>query len=290
VNRKSQCSNLVKIFSGFLRIAVRKDSVTRRGSYITRTISYEGTIPCYLCLRKVRNSEWDSGEHRRECFFQNQRELLSYPKPYEAYCPECSEKLRLWPAKGYPFYCDECPYPQKERLKRSTGQNRLNCFLCDFDCCVSCSDAERFQKRMNTTSSGWNKPQIDALQTRFDQSMTPDISEEGVIPKNSSESTYSKDPPYNPSIAGPDIRTGSTYLSMPSGDQEVSTPFLKQQDTDLPPPAYPPTGYSANHYTTPANPLVPPSLHQELPYSISPYLGTNEQSLAPTAPSVVNKN
>jgi len=188
VNRKSQNSKLVRIFSGFLRIAVKKDSVTRRGSYITRTISYEGTIPCYLCLNKVRNSEWDSGEHRRQCFFQNQRELLSYPKPYEAYCPECSEKLCLWPAKGHPFYCDECPYPQKERLKRSTGQNRLNCFLCDFDCCASCSNAERFQKRLNTTS----------LQERFDKSMSPDFSEEGVISKSSSKPTYPRDPPYNP--------------------------------------------------------------------------------------------
>jgi len=253
VNRKSQNSKLVRIFSGFLRIAVKKDSVTRRGSYITRTISYEGTIPCYLCLSKVRNSEWDSGEHRRQCFFQNQRELLSYPKPYEAYCPECSEKLRLWPAKGHPFYCDECPYPQKERLKRSNGQNRLNCFLCDFDCCASCSNAERFQKRLNTTS----------LQERFDKSMSPDFSEEGVISKSSSKPTYPRDPPYNPSIAGPDIRTGSTYLSTPSGDQEVSTPFLIQQDTDLPPPAYRGTGYSST-----ANPLVPTSIHQELPYSI----------------------
>ena len=26
------------------------------------------------------------------------------------------------------------------------GNNRLNCFLCDFDRCVSCSDAERFQR------------------------------------------------------------------------------------------------------------------------------------------------
>jgi len=251
----------------------KEDSVTRREEQ-------EGTIACNLCLSKVRNSEWDSGEHRRQCFFQNQQELLSYPKPYEAYCPKCSEKLRIWPAKGRPFYCDECPYPQNEKLQRSTGQNKLSCFHCDFDCCVSCSNAERFQKR--TTTSGWNKLQIDALQARFDQSLTPDIAKEGGIPKNNSKPTYSRDPPYIPSIAGPD-------LSIPSGDQDVSTPFLIQQDTDLPPPAYPGTGYSSDHYTTPAN----PSVHQGLPYSFSPYiqpyLGTNEQSFAPTAPSVIKK-
>ena len=86
--------------------------------------------------------------------------------------------------------------------------------------------------------------------------MTPDIAKEGGIPKNNSKPTYSRDPPYIPSIAGPD-------LSIPSGDQDVSTPFLIQQDTDLPPPAYPGTGYSSDHYTTPAN----PSVHQGLPYS-----------------------
>jgi len=121
-------------------------SVERHGNRYTRTISYEGTIPCYLCLRKVRNSEWDSGEHRKHCAFNNQRELLSFPTPYESYCPNCSEKLRLWPAKGHPFYCDECPFNERSVLKRSTGHNRLNCFLCDFDCCANCSNKEKFQK------------------------------------------------------------------------------------------------------------------------------------------------
>ena len=85
-------------------------------------------------------------------------QFLSYSQPYDAYCPHCSARLRLWPAKGiiwnrilliilpltgHPFYCDECPY-EGDVLKPSTGQNRLNCFLCDFDCCVSCSNAGRF--------------------------------------------------------------------------------------------------------------------------------------------------
>merc|ERR1711915_164682 len=119
----------------------------RQGSSrFLRQFSYEGSIPCYLCLDKVRNSEWDSGEHRRKCAYFNQRELLSFPQPYDAYCPECHERLRLWPAKGHPFYCDECPTDRRDVLKRSTGQNRLNCFLCDYDCCVTCSDASRLQR------------------------------------------------------------------------------------------------------------------------------------------------
>jgi len=116
------------------------------GGGFSRSFSYEGRIPCYLCLSNVRNSEWDSGEHRKRCAFNNQRELLSFPQPYDAYCPNCKERLRLWPAKGHPFYCDECPYNERTVLKRSTGENRLNCFLCDFDCCVNCSDKERFQQ------------------------------------------------------------------------------------------------------------------------------------------------
>jgi len=118
----------------------------REGGGFSRSFSYEGRIPCYLCLYNVRNSEWDSGEHRKHCAFNNQRELLSFPQPYDAYCPNCKERLRLWPAKGHPFYCDECPFNERSVLKRSTGENRLNCFLCDFDCCVNCSDKERFQQ------------------------------------------------------------------------------------------------------------------------------------------------
>ena len=95
----------------------------------------------------MRNSEWDSGDHRRRCAYQNQRELLDFPQPYEAYCPNCYEQLRLWPAKGHPFYCDECPFDQRNVLKRSTGHNRLNCFLCDFDCCVNCANEDKFPNR-----------------------------------------------------------------------------------------------------------------------------------------------
>jgi len=125
------------------RVGVR--NVGGQNRMRSRTLSYEGTTPCYLCLEKVRNSEWDSGEHRRRCAFSNQRELLSFPQPYDTYCPDCSERLRLWPAKGHPFYCDECVYG-RDVLKSSNGQNRLNCFFCDFDCCVDCSNAGRFQR------------------------------------------------------------------------------------------------------------------------------------------------
>jgi len=113
-------------------------------SRVVRPPNDEGITPCYLCLVDVPNSAWDSGEHRRQCAIHNQGELSSYSQPYDAYCPHCSARLRLWPPKGHPFYCDECPY-EGDVLKTSTGQNRLNCFLCDFDCCVDCSNAGRFR-------------------------------------------------------------------------------------------------------------------------------------------------
>ena len=31
-------------------------------------------------------------------------------------------------------------------LKRSSGHNRLNCFLCDFDCCANCSNKGKFHR------------------------------------------------------------------------------------------------------------------------------------------------
>jgi len=105
----------------------------------------DGTTPCYLCLRDVLNTEWDLGMHRRHCAMQNNEELLSYPQPYAAYCPKCSARLRLWPAKGEPFYCDKCT-GEEAVLKNSTGENRLNCFACDFDCCVDCADNGKLQK------------------------------------------------------------------------------------------------------------------------------------------------
>ena len=66
---------------------------------------------------------------------------FSYQQPYDAYCPKCEGRLRLWPAKGHPFYCDQCPPEKKDILKKSTGRNRLNCFLCDYDICVDCAVA-----------------------------------------------------------------------------------------------------------------------------------------------------
>jgi len=129
------------------QVTVDKVESQGRGGF-NRTLSYSGTIPCYLCLNKVRNSEWDSGDHRKRCAFKNQRELLGYPQPYDAYCPNCNEQLRLWPAKGHPFYCDECPYNERSVLKRSTGHNRLNCFLCDYDCCANCGRDGKVSRRI----------------------------------------------------------------------------------------------------------------------------------------------
>lgn len=117
------------------------------------TVSYEGSTPCYLCLIRIKNSEWDSGEHRRKCAYRNQRELLSFPTRWDALCPNCNEKLRLWPAYGANWYCDECPYGERDRAKRSTGFNRLNCFLCDYDKCVDCADRARDRRNDHQTSS-----------------------------------------------------------------------------------------------------------------------------------------
>lgn len=260
-------------------------NVERQGSMFSRTLSYEGTIPCYLCLNKVRNSDWDSGEHRRRCAFNNQRELLGFPQPYDAYCPNCSERLRLWPAKGHPFYCDECPYDQRNVLKRSTGENRLNCFLCDFDCCVNCSGAERFQRV---------RPEARLLNEEPDRVSDGDIERAAanmaaarLIETSYREGENENQPtlPYNPTpfSTTPATYNPVNYSHRTQEPENFNTPFIIPQKDD--PPAYPAEQYNSSSQLHPAA----PSNHPSLPYAISPYSQTNppETEFSPTAPPLI---
>jgi len=65
-------------------------------------------------------------------------------------CPTstCGQKLRLWPAMEGTWYCDSCPPSKKIFPKTNDGNNRLNCFLCDYDLCTECCIvAEKQEKR-----------------------------------------------------------------------------------------------------------------------------------------------
>jgi len=258
---------------------------------------FEGTIPCYLCLNKVRNSEWDSGDHRKRCAFKNQRELLNYPRPYNAYCPNCSEKLRLWPAKGHPFYCDECPGQKRFVLKRSSGHNRLNCFLCDYDICASCAAAkqdttEQEDREENTNnittvitinhtaehSQSYQEEQQSTVQYKQQQQPTPQhntrtqhtlpytLHQEPPLPHTQTENPL----PYNPQPENhlpynPQPETTLMYNPQP----EATLPYNPQPECNLSEPSYPYHGTplttqgSQNRFTTP---FVQPTLENPPPY------------------------
>jgi len=99
------------------------------------------SIVCYLCLDEIHHSVWNTGEHRKQCASRNTSQLTSYSVHPSLKCSKCSAKLKLWPAQGPGFSCDSglesCP--GKSKLIPSSGDNRYNCFLCDYDLCVSCT-------------------------------------------------------------------------------------------------------------------------------------------------------
>ena len=103
----------------------------------------EGSIPCYLCLSEVRNSQWDSGAHRRSCATSHARQLAVMSRHPTKKCPQCHELLRLWPRQGHPFYCDNNRNCNSGgSIIVNTGINRYNCFSCDIDFCLPCIERE----------------------------------------------------------------------------------------------------------------------------------------------------
>ena len=58
------------------------------------------------------------------------------------------QTLRLWPAHlGEGFNCDsqDCKIPKDEMMYNS-GYNRLNCFDCDYNLCMTCANRMVCQK------------------------------------------------------------------------------------------------------------------------------------------------
>ena len=179
--------------------------------------------------------------------------ILRFPQPYEAYCTNCNEQLRLWPAKGHPFYCDKCP-PNQSGLKRSTGHNRLNCFLCDFDVCMNCAMDGKVPKRFTRTQGNQNRWQttVEEVDERESQS---DFSFEWKVVNGQWQKVLVCQPEPQP--------TPST-----NPDQ-----LLPPDSRDLP-PAYPADQYSS------ATPLLNDS---SLPYAVQP------AQPAPSAPPLISQ-
>ena len=63
------------------------------------------------------------------------------------------QTLRLWPAHlGKEFNCDsqDCKIP-KEEMMYNSGYNRLNCFDCDYNLCMTCANRMVCQKQSGKT-------------------------------------------------------------------------------------------------------------------------------------------
>eukprot|EP00092_Neocalanus_flemingeri_P030308 GFUD01032901.1.p2 GENE.GFUD01032901.1~~GFUD01032901.1.p2 ORF type:complete len:167 (-),score=24.29 GFUD01032901.1:98-598(-) len=132
---------------------------------------------------------------------------------------------------------------------------RLNCFLCDFDCCVNCAMRGKVKKRFCG----------DNCQRNTEQTGTSDEVE--ILIDSESNPT----PPYNP------YHTNTTKTS---GETDTyTTPFIIPQQSS--PPAYPaPEYHSYINRTTHrppvsypiqlTQPIAAPSDHPSLPYAIQP--------------------
>jgi len=120
---------------------------------------FEGTVQCHLCLERISDLKWSSGEHRRECDVAFRGKLESFREHHSKKCPLCHQRLRLWPQQGEPFKCfssgcihkgrDGPGYQVQRNMGRNqtlicnTGHNRFSCFLCNVNLCLQC---------VNTTS------------------------------------------------------------------------------------------------------------------------------------------
>lgn len=95
-------------------------------------IDPELELNCYLCERKVKYGGW--GAHRKKCPLRTN--LFNY-RQVDANCEGCGTALRILPkTKGEGAKNFGCNY--KDHLVKNNGQNRYNCFDCDYDICPKC--------------------------------------------------------------------------------------------------------------------------------------------------------
>merc|ERR1712080_2434 len=106
---------------------------------------YQGTAQCYLCLERVPQNEWSSGEHRRQCSSTSFKyeKMMKHPSKK---CPLCHQHLRQWPQLEvylldyFKCYSGECG---EREVINNTGDNRFTCFACDVSFCQQCAASGR---------------------------------------------------------------------------------------------------------------------------------------------------
>ncbi len=123
---------------------VRKWRVRRR--YARRRAG-----PCYLCGGS-RGPDWQA--HRRRCAGRHRARLSGLYRHPWARCPYCGEALALMPCSPHDFECQNAAGccssgspgdgadggKSGPRLQMNCGNNRFNCFGCDYDVCKECLD------------------------------------------------------------------------------------------------------------------------------------------------------
>jgi len=111
---------------------------------------------CYLCQSEINNFLWDNGTHRRMCgnTTSGKTKLEAMPQPFNVFC-QCGDKLRLWPEMEGTWNCDTCPSSSEVFPKTNDGNNRLNCFLCDYDICAECAGNE--ERPRGPEKATWRK-------------------------------------------------------------------------------------------------------------------------------------
>ena len=103
------------------------------------SFSDEATTPCYLCQARIKDTPWNDGSHRKECAQRNRSFLATLPMPFAVNCPKCEKLLRQWPERGSFFTCDDSACHVRDQKIVNTGRNRFNCFVCDYDLCITCA-------------------------------------------------------------------------------------------------------------------------------------------------------
>ncbi len=118
--------------------------------------------PCYLCGgARGRAAAGDWAAHRRKCAAKNAARLSALYRHPWARCPLCGDALALLPCSPHDFECqnaagccsgDYSSGPGRgaaealegerrgrgPRMLMNCGDNRFNCFECDFDVCKEC--------------------------------------------------------------------------------------------------------------------------------------------------------
>jgi hypothetical protein len=117
-------------------------------------------------------------------------------------CPECDDLLRQWPQKGGPFDCRDVqcksdnttPWNALHFSERSkidnTGLNRYNCFGCNIDYCLDCTNREALLDP--NTKEHFTDPQVTSASPPS-ASLGPDDVNDPLLLKPHSGSNVSVD-------------------------------------------------------------------------------------------------